>query len=249
MSLQFTTDPDPVIEPYIPVAKGRSDVAVVVFPGGGYGALAEHEGKGYAAFLQGHGIAAFVVKYRLGSQGFRHPAMLEDALSAVRHVRTHAAEYGVRPDAIGVMGSSAGGHLAAHAMTGWKAYEDGRSLRPDFGILCYAVIDMAGALTHMGSRNNLLGAGAGPDLCAQVSADRLVDEDTPPAFLWHTGEDSGVPVEHALLFIQAMRRAKRPVDFRMYHRGGHGLGLATEHPWGRDCVDWLKAGGFRANVA
>ncbi|MHC4884691.1 MAG: alpha/beta hydrolase [Planctomycetota bacterium] len=240
MSTAFTTDPTPPITAYLPVEKGRTNLAVVIFPGGGYGHLAEHEGKGYAAYLQGHGIAAFVVEYRLGTQGHRHPAMLEDALYAVQYVRERAEEFGVSPSAVGVMGSSAGGHLAAHSLTGWKDYGDGRDLRPDFGILCYPVIDMLGEYAHVGSRTNLLGEGASEVIFSTVSPDRLVDGDTPPAFLWHTGEDEGVPPENSLLFTMAMRKHKRPVELRLYHGGGHGLGLDTEHPWGRDCVAWLK---------
>lgn len=239
MSVDFTTAPNPEIDVYLPVTKGRTATAVVIYPGGGYGQLAEHEGKGYATFLQGQGIAAFVVKYRLGSQGDHHPAMLEDGLTAVQSVRERAIEYGVRPDAIGVMGSSAGGHLAAHVMTSWCDYAKGRECRPDFGILCYPVIDMVGEYCHVGSRTNLLGAKALPDIYAKVSPDRLVTAKTPPAFIWHTGEDVGVPLENSLLFAAALRRFRIPVDLRVYHAGGHGLGLATAHPWGRDCVAWL----------
>jgi acetyl esterase/lipase len=215
-------------------------VGVVVFPGGGYGSLAAHEGEGYARFLAAAGHAAFVVKYRLGSAGHRHPAMLEDALAAVAAVRARASEFGVDPAKIGVMGSSAGGHLAAHALVGWPQYTGDVSLRPDFGILCYPVILSDGPYAHKGSMRNLAGEDAPPELLTTLSCDRHVNKDTPPCFLWHTGEDAAVPLENSLAFATALRQKKVPFELHVYNKGRHGLGLGAPFDWGRDCLRWIS---------
>jgi len=234
-----TTSPAPEIECWLP-EREASGVGVVVFPGGGYGMLAAHEGEGYARFLSEAGIAAFVVKYRLGSAGHRHPAMLEDALSAVAAVRSRAAEFGVDPARIGVMGSSAGGHLTAHALVGWPLYSSGVSLRPDFGILCYPVILSDGPYAHKGSMRNLAGENASADLLEGLSCERLVTAQTPPCFLWHTGEDAAVPLENSLAFAAALRLNKVPFELHVYNKGRHGLGLGAPFDWGRDCLRWIK---------
>jgi acetyl esterase/lipase len=233
----------PTLTPYVPAAHATG-AAIVVLPGGGYGGLAAHEGHDYALFLNQHGLTAFVVKYRLGSHGYRHPCMWQDAAQAMRIVRSRAADWKLDPQRIGIMGSSAGGHLAATALTKFETV-DGVSSRPDLGILCYPVISMV-EFAHTGSRDNLLGKAASPELHRQLSAELNVTTDTPPCFLWHTVEDGGVKVENSLLFAAALRRAGVPFDLHLYEKGRHGLGLADKppfanaHPWSRDLVFWLR---------
>lgn len=226
--------------------------AIVIFPGGGYGGLAEHEGKGYADYLVTQGITCFVLKYRLGSAGYRHPVMLNDAARAVRLVRSRADEFGVKPDRIGVMGSSAGGHLASTIAT---HFDGGNvdstdpiqrvSSRPDFAVLCYAVITM-GKYTHQGSKNNLLGQNPPQSLVDELSNELRVTSDTPPCFVWHTVEDQAVPVENSMQFAAALRANKVPFELHLYEKGGHGIGLAdgppfnNVHPWAKDLIHWLK---------
>lgn len=234
-----TTSPHPAIDCYLPPADQRNGTGLIIFPGGGYRAHAEHEGKGYADFFVQAGICCFVAAYRLGSEGDRHPAMLEDALAAIYTVRQRANEWGVDPNKIGVMGSSAGGHLTAHALTAYSHYQADVSLRPDYGILCYPVIAMTGPHCHTGSRGNLLGEEATEEQALAVSPDRLVTAQTPPAFLWHTWEDPAVPVENSLLFAAALRANNVPFELHIYPKGRHGLGLNTELPWGRDCLRWI----------
>jgi len=233
-----TTGPAPAITCALPT-HNPNGAALIIFPGGGYAMLADHEGQGYADFLTRHGIACFVVRYRLGSDGHRHPAMLEDALAAIATVREAAGDLGLNPHAIGVMGSSAGGHLAAHAMVAWKRYANPVSIRPDFGILCYPVIRASGPVHHAGSFANLLGPDPAPELLQSVSCDQLVTPDTPPCFIWHTGEDPSVPLENSLAFAAALRQHAVPFELHIYAKGGHGLGLNTPFDWGRDCVRWI----------
>ena len=251
----------PTITAFLPAAKAAGGTAggdteetarpaVVIFPGGGYGGLAEHEGKAYALWLNEHGIAGLVVKYRLGSGGYRHPIMLQDAARAVRLTRAKAAEWKIDPQRVGVMGSSAGGHLAATILTHFDAGNkeaadpvDRLSSRPDLGILCYPVITM-GANTHQGSRENLLGKNPSPEVVELLSNEKQVTPQTPPCFIWHTWEDNGVKVENSLEFALALRKAGVPFDLHVYEKGGHGMGLGNGHPWTKDCLFWLKARGF-----
>jgi acetyl esterase/lipase len=231
-------------------ASAHAVPALVICPGGAYAHLASHEGKGYAEWFSKQGIACFVLKYRLGSDGYRHPRMLEDAARAVRLVRARASEWGVDPGRIGIIGSSAGGHLAATLLT---RFDEGRpeaddpidrvSSRPDFGILCYPVITMA-SWTHAGSRNNLLGENPSKEQIEELSAELHVTERTPPCFLWHTGEDQGVPLENSLAFAGALRKAGVPFDLHLYQKGRHGIGLGNGHPWTADCLYWMKELGF-----
>ena len=252
----------PTLTPYLPEAGKATGAAIVICPGGGYGGLAPHEGADYARFLNESGIAGFVLKYRLGSGGYRHPVMLQDAARAVRTVRARAEEWKLDPKRIGIMGSSAGGHLASTLLTHFDAGKpdaadpiERQSSRPDLGILCYAVITL-GEFTHQGSKRNLLGNNPAPDLVRALSNELQVTKDTPPCFIWHTYEDPGVPVENSLQFAEALRRAGVPCDLHIYQKGQHGLGLGTRewnpekrHPWTRDCVFWLKAQGFAGNGA
>ena len=252
------TDRDiPTLTPFWADPDKATGASVVICPGGGYGGLAGHEGKDYALFLNHHGITGFVLKYRLGSAGYRHPVMLNDVNRAIRYVRAKSADWKLDPKRIGVMGSSAGGHLASTAVThhdtGKPDAEDPverASSRPDLGILCYAVISM-GTNTHNGSKNNLLGKEPSADLIKLLSNELQVTKDTPPCFLWHTWEDKAVKVENSLEFAAALQRANVPFDLHVYQKGGHGIGLGSRdfdpakwHPWSRDLAFWLKVQGF-----
>lgn len=246
-----TADQDrPSLTPYLADPAKATGAAIVVCPGGGYGGLAGHEGKDYALWLNDLGVHAFVLKYRLGSHGYRHPRMLEDAARAVRLVRSKAGEWTVDPQRLGIMGSSAGGHLASTLLTHFDAGQpqaadpiDRQSSRPSLGILCYPVITL-GEFTHQGSKKNLLGDNPPAELVELLSNERQVTKDTPPTFVWHTAEDQAVPVENALLFAQALRRAGVPFDLHIYERGRHGIGLANGHAWTRDLTFWLGERGF-----
>ncbi len=246
----------PTITPFLPDSAKATGAAMVICPGGGYGGLAPHEGKDYALWLNQQGIAGFVLKYRLGSNGYRHPAMLNDVGRAIRLVRAKAGDWKIDPKRIGVMGSSAGGHLASTALT---HFDNGKadagdpierqSSRPDLGILCYPVITL-GVFTHEGSKNNLLGKDPSPALVQLLSNELQVTKETPPCFVWHTYEDTAVPVENSLMFAEALRKAGVPFDLHIYQKGRHGIGLndkppfANVHPWANDCVFWLREQGF-----
>jgi acetyl esterase/lipase len=241
----------PTLTPYLADPKLATRAAMVICPGGGYGHLAEHEGKGYALWLNEHGVSGFVLRYRLGTHGYRHPRMLEDAARAMRVTRSHAKEWGIDPNRIGIMGSSAGGHLAATLLTHFDAGNsdaadpiERESCRPDLGVLCYAVITM-GEKAHSGSKKNLLGENPSPDLVAQLSNELHVTAGTPPCFIWVTYEDTTVPLENSLVFAEALRKTGVPFDLHVYQHGKHGMGLAGgDHPWTKDCLFWLKSQGF-----
>lgn len=234
-------------------AEKNNGAAVVIFPGGGYSILAaDHEGSGYAEWLTQRGYTAIVVKYRVGAGlGYQYPVPFLDARRAIRTVRARAAEWGLQPDRIGVMGSSAGGHLASLCATRFKdtfpeetADEiDKLSARPDFAILCYPVITMDAAITHAGSRKNLGGDKASPKLLTALSADRAVTAETPPIFLVHTSDDP-IDCRNSLLFAAACRAHKVPVTLHMFDKGGHGYGLKGKGllaGWPDLLNDWLVA--------
>ena len=249
-------DDKPTLTAFLPAPEKATGAAIVICPGGGYAGLAPHEGAGYAEWLAEHGIAGIVLKYRLGSKGYRHPAMLNDAARAVRLTRAMADEWKIDPKRVGIMGSSAGGHLAATLLTHFDAGKadaadpvERLSSRPDLGILCYAVITM-GPNAHAGSRNNLLGGSPSPELLELLSNEKQVTPETPPCFIWHTWEDTTVKVENSLGFAAALRQHGVPFDLHIYQKGGHGMGLGggraggRQHPWAADCLFWLKAQGF-----
>jgi acetyl esterase/lipase len=238
--MSFSTQPAPQIDTHLPAPGQRNGMALVILPGGSYRMLAEHEGQGYAEHFAAQGFTCFVVHYRLGSEGHRHPAMLEDALFAIASIRARAAEWGVDPQRIGVMGSSAGGHLAAHVLVGHGGYSQAVSLRPDFGVLCYPVITMSGAPAHAESRERLLGIAPSEAALREVSCELHVTPQTPPCFIWHTVADASVPVENSMLFASALRRHGVPFELHLYEQGAHGLGLDTELPWASDCWRWLR---------
>jgi acetyl esterase/lipase len=257
-----TADADiPSLTPFLPVEKDNSGTAVVICPGGAYAGLAPHEGRDYALFLNQHGVAGFVLKYRLGSHGYRHPAMLNDAARALRYVRAHAAEYQVDPKKIGIMGSSAGGHLASTLLTHFDAGDakssdavERQSSRPDFGILCYAVITM-GQNTHEASRAFLLGPNPSPEAIRLLSNELQVTDQTPPCFIFHTWKDQAVKVDNSLNFALALREHHVEFDLHIYQDGDHGMGLGDRvypykhaHPWTRDLLYWLKARGLIKDI-
>jgi len=255
-ALGDTTNDIPTLTPYLPDGTNATGAAMVICPGGGYAHLAAHEGNDYALWLNQHGVAGFVLKYRLGSNGYRHPAMLQDAARAVRLVRARAADWKIDPHRVGIMGSSAGGHLASTLLTHFdpgnpeaKDAVERQSSRPDLGILCYAVISM-GEYTHRGSKANLLGTNPPPELVRLLSNELQVTSNTPPCFIWCTYEDRTVPMENSLIFAQALRKNHVPFDLHVYQKGKHGLGLADKspfahpHPWAADCLYWLKEQGF-----
>lgn len=246
----------PTLTPYLADSATASGAAMLVCPGGGYGGLASHEGHDYALWLNAQGISAFVLKYRLGSAGYRHPAMLNDAARGMRLIRHRAAEWRVDPHRVGVMGSSAGGHLASTLVTHFDAGKadaadpvERQSSRPDLGVLCYAVISM-GEHTHQGSRRNLLGDDPSPELLRLLSNELQVTANTPPCFIWHTWEDTVVDVENSLDFAAALRRAGVRFALHVYQEGRHGLGLGAKppfekpHPWVADLQFWLGVQGF-----
>lgn len=232
-----TTNPAPLITPYLPERTGFGGLSLIIFPGGGYQGRAEHEGHGLAAFFRAEGIACFVVDYRLAPN--RHPAMLEDALAAVETVRGRAVELGVDPEKVGLLGSSAGGHLAAHASVAWPDYGTRETLRPAFTVLCYPVIYLSGKHCHGGSGRNLLGENPSAGLLAETSVLDRVDGDTPVSFVWLTGADQAVPVENSLHWVTRLREHGVPFELHVYQRGGHGLGRNTALGWPQDCLRWL----------
>jgi acetyl esterase/lipase len=247
----------PTLTPYFAPPGKATGASFIICPGGGYAQLAPHEGFQYAIWLNEQGVTAFVLKYRLGSNGYLHPAMMQDVQRAIRYVRANAEKWNLDPNKIGVMGSSAGGHLASTALTHFDAGNpaaadpiDRVSSRPSLGILCYAVITM-GPDTHAGSKRYLLGENPDPALVELLSNEKQVTANTPPAFIFHTYEDSAVKVENALEFAAALRRNKVPFALHIYPKGGHGMGLgsaqwdpANRHPWTYDCALWLKEQGY-----
>ena len=252
-----TADNDkPTLTIYTPEEGKSVSAGVVVFPGGGYGGLAMgHEGKDIAEWYNTLGVTAFVLKYRHnGAGGYQHPIPLGDAQRAVRFVRSRATEWKIDPQKIGVMGFSAGGHLAStvgtHFDKGDPAAADEinkASCRPDFLILCYPVISLTTSYTHQGSKNNLLGKTPDAALVESLSNENQVTPETPPTFLFHTSADTAVPPENSVLFYMALRKAKVPAELHIYQNGPHGVGLAPKDAvlssWSGRLADWLKVRG------
>lgn len=237
--------------------------AIVICPGGGYAFLAtDHEGKQVAEWLNSLGITGVMLKYRLAPK-YKHPTMLNDAQRAIRTVRSKASEWGLDPKRIGIIGFSAGGHLASTAGT---HFDDGKpdaadpidrvSSRPDILMLGYPVVAIATEYAHTGSRDNLLGKDPDKELLQSLSNETQVTKQTPPTFLVHTNADSGVVPENSLLFALALRKAGVPVELHLFERGGHGLGLGNGAPrfnvapdpafsmWPKLAETWLKNQGF-----
>lgn len=238
----------PVLDIYIP-EKQTSPIAVVVLPGGGYSHRAAHEGKGYAEFLNSHGIAAFVCQYRVAPHRF--PLPLLDARRAIRYVRYHAESFGIDPEQVYIMGSSAGGHLTALSSTYFEAIElentdqvDALSCVPNGQILCYPVIKLLGkSIAHLGSGKNLLGE-LQAEMGEELSPDLIANEKTPKAFIWHTFEDPAVNVINSLDYARKLRTLQIPTELHVYPYGGHGMGLAegreAVEEWSGNLIRWLK---------
>jgi acetyl esterase/lipase len=247
---------EPVLLVSRPAAEIAEPTAVIVIPGGGYGHLAMvHEGTQIAEWLNSFGVTAFILKYRMSTTGHRHPVPMLDGQRAIRTVRARADEWKVDPTRIGILGFSAGGHLASTLGTHFDAGDpktadliDRVSSRPDFMVLCYPVITMTQDFVHKGSRKNLLGDMPDPQLLQSLSNDTQVTRDTPPTFLFHTNEDVGVPPENSIAFYSALRKAGVPAEMHIYERGVHGVGLAKDIPgtntWPDRCRDWMQSQGL-----
>lgn len=241
----------PTMDMYLP-EKFTTGAAVLVCPGGGYGVLAiDHEGIEVAKWLNARGIAAFVLKYRCGGGDNGHPAPLSDALRGIRLIRSRADEHAIKPDHVGVMGFSAGGHLASSASTLWDEGNpdaedpiDQISSRPDFSILVYPVISMRNGTTHGGSRHNLLGENPDEALVGKMSTDEQVNAKTPPTFLAHASDDRGVVPANSIHYFEALVKNGVPCELHMYEHGGHGFGMNTlktqQNQWLDDLDVWLK---------
>ncbi len=244
-------DDVPTLTIFLSEEETATGSGVVIFPGGGYGHLAmEHEGYDVAKRFNEMGLAAFVVKYRHGKQ-YGHPVPLLDARRAIRMVKHRSQEWNVNPESIGVIGFSAGGHLASTAGT---LFEEGNpndqdpiekmSSRPEFMVLVYTVISMTEEITHQGSRNNLLGENPNSALVDSLSTEKQVSSNTPPTFLIHTSNDGAVPVENSLVFYQALKKVGVPAEMHIFEEGPHGFGLAEDNPllsgWMNQLQSWFK---------
>jgi len=246
----------PTLEVYLPDDDVATGKGVLIFPGGGYTILAyDWEGTEFAKWLNSHGIAGMVVKYRLPLSESLTDAKevpLLDAQRAIRLARHHAEEWGLDQNQIGVMGFSAGGHLASALSTQYDHVADRESdevdelsARPDFSILVYPVISFRDAGAHSGSRRNLLGEDASEELIDRFSSELNVTADTPPAFLIHSQDDEGVPIENSLLYYEALHRHGIPASLHIYPTGGHGFAFGTDRGsvegWTEVLLGWLEA--------
>ncbi|MCU9614811.1 alpha/beta hydrolase [Caldibacillus lycopersici] len=241
----------PTLIPYL-INKKEKHGAIIVCPGGGYGFRADHEGEPVANWLNSIGISAFVLHYRVAP--YRHPAPLVDAQRAIRTVRFYAEEWNIDPNKIGILGFSAGGHLASTAATlfdkKWSDPLDDIDLvssRPNLAVLCYPVISLQHD-AHIGSVQNLLGSNPDETLQAALSSENNVTAQTPPVFLWHTADDETVAVENSLMFAYSLSKHKIPYALHIFQNGRHGLGLAKEDldvsQWTQMCESWLKQQGM-----
>jgi acetyl esterase/lipase len=242
----------PTLTIYMPPNTAGPMTAVIVAPGGGYRTLSMNkEGRIPATYLNSLGIAAFVLKYRLGPK-YKHPIELGDMQRAIRMVRSRAAEWHIAPDRIGVMGFSAGGHLASHASTQFDNGNttevdnvDRASSRPDFAILGYPVISLSEPWTHQGSRTMLLGDKPDNALLRRLSTDTQVTAQTPPTFLFHTNADTAVPVENSIHYFLALRKAGVPAEMHIFKDGAHGAGMPMNDTalsaWPTVLANWLRA--------
>ena len=244
------------------VRAGASDsaptAAVIIAPGGGYVRLADnHEGRQVANWFNSVGVTAFVLRYRLGPR-YHHPIEMQDAQRAIRYVRAHAEELGIRADRVGFMGFSAGGHLASTVATHFDSGNPSASdpvdrlgSRPDFVVLAYPVISMSAEYAHKGSVTALLGEHPDPKLARQMSTEFQVTRETPPTFLFTTSADTAVPAENSIAFYLALHKAGVPAELHVFETGGHGLGLALGDPalgeWSTLLRNWLRGRGVLGN--
>jgi len=248
------TDEDDIPELSVYPAQGGSGSAVVICPGGGYGGHAPHEAEPLALWLNEIGITGAVLKYRLGPK-YHHPAMLSDAARAIRTLRAVGARWGIAADKIGVLGFSAGGHLASTVSVHYDGGDpsscdpiERASSRPDVSILIYPVVSFEKPHTHVGSRENLLGKNPDPRLVSLLSNENHVTANTPPTFLALAADDTPVPPENSLYYALALSKAGVPYEMHLYERGGHGFGMGNGDPalsrWPDDCENWLHSHGF-----
>jgi acetyl esterase/lipase len=239
----------PTITVYRTSSQGRvrsSQTAVIVFPGGGYSINAlQHEGHDVGRWLSEHGITAFVVKYRIPDKATMtdpETGPLQDAQQAIAFVRANAYKYGIRKDRIGVLGFSAGGHLAASASTHYKTkLVKYKNLRPDFSVLIYPVISFTDSIGHTGSRDNLLGKNASTEKISEWSNEMLVNRKTPPAFLAHA-KDDWVNYKNSVYYADALKKYNIPVELLLFEKGGHGYGMInpqSEVQWTDALLAWL----------
>jgi acetyl esterase/lipase len=245
----------PTLTIYMPPKTEGPMTAVVIAPGGSYRALSMNlEGRAPANYFNAMGIAAFVLKYRLGPR-YHHPIELGDAQRAIRIVRSRAAEWHIDPARIGIMGFSAGGHLAATASTHFDPVNadrsdpiDRASSRPDFSVLCYPVISMTEPWTHQGSKMNLLGENPSPELARNLSDETQVTAQSPPTFIYQTTADTTVPAENAVMYYLALRKAGVSAEMHIFRNGPHGTGLGMTDPalseWPRLLTNWLRVSGL-----
>ncbi|WPJ96687.1 alpha/beta hydrolase [Coraliomargarita algicola] len=244
----------PTLTISLPEEGSSNGGAVVICPGGGYGGLAmNHEGHAIAKWFNAQGYAAAVLKYRLPAKGYPHPAPMQDVQRAIQTLRARTEEWQLDPERIGVFGSSAGGHLAATAATHFLAADSDAedpvvqvSSRPDFLVMLYPVVSMDAAITHRGSRNNLLGKEPSPDLVELMSNELQVTSETPPTFIVHADDDRGVKAENSIRFYLALRANQVPAELHIFKQGGHGFGFQKQrslpvHHWPDLLADWLKA--------
>jgi acetyl esterase/lipase len=244
----------PVLTVYLPRTMAAATPAMIVCPGGAYARLASnHEGRQVAAYLNSLNMAAFVLRYRLGPR-YHHPIELGDAQRAIRMLRSRATEWRLDPARIGIIGFSAGGHLAMSASTMFDSGDpraadpiDRAGSRPDFSVLGYPVISMTAAWTHQGSKQNLLGDSPSADLAKQLSGELAVRKDTPPTFIFQTNEDTVVPAENSLHYFLALRQAGVPAEMHVFEKGPHGVGLANDDvalsSWSALLAHWLRGRG------
>lgn len=241
----------PAITVYLPRTVVANTPAAIVCPGGSYLRLASnHEGRQVASYLNSLGMAAFVLRYRLGPR-YHHPVEIGDAQRAIRLVRSRASEWRLDPTRIGIVGFSAGGHLAMTASTHFDSglssatdAVDRTGSRPDFTILGYPVISMTEAWTHKGSLTNLLGERPDPEIAKELSGERSVTRDTPPTFIFQTNEDTTVPAENSVYYYLALRKAGVPAEMHIFEKGPHGAGLANDDvslsEWSKLLANWLR---------
>lgn len=245
----------PTLTAYFPAKQQANGTAVIICPGGGYAILAaDHEGEAVARKLTEAGITAFVLKYRLPSDAImkqKSIGPLQDAQQAIKMVRDSAARWNLNKNRIGIMGFSAGGHLASSAGTHYQPGLIGNatntSLRPDFMVLIYPVISLQDGLAHVGSRENLLGKNASPEIIKYYSNHLQVTGNTPPTFLVHAGDDNAVSVENSIQFYQALQAHGVPAEMHLYQRGGHGFGMqlpGSKDLWLERCKNWMTANGW-----
>jgi acetyl esterase/lipase len=247
---------DPTLTVFLPAAEKATGTAVVICPGGGYGALAfDHEGYAIARWLNENGIAGIILKYRLPSDLImtdKSVGPLQDAQEAMRIVRRNSTKWKINPKKVGVIGFSAGGHLASTLSTHFneKVYESGdtTSARPSFSLLIYPVISFDTTVYHSGSRRNLIGNKPSEEQVRRFSNELQITSDTPPAFLVHSADDKAVPVKNSILYFEGLTKKNIPAEMHVFQKGGHGYGMSvdkgTQSAWPSLCIKWLNSMGF-----